>query len=133
MTGSVSATLVEPTDVISLLSLSVTNPQVESVATWCVSLSAIVRSRVPDIDARIAAGQLDITVVTTVFAVAIKRVLDYFSKNSELAGVTYPEYGATFKRDTKLGDFISVEEWELLGYRYQIEGGAYSVKFGATP
>ena len=121
--------LAEVADVEAYLQRSFTDDEKASAERWLRGLSAIIRARVPGIDARISDGGLDSETVKMILAFAVKRILDFLSKSSEQTGVTYPEFGATFRQQSDLGSFITADDWLALGL-IDISGGAYSVPLG---
>ena len=125
-----ASALTTVTDVAAILRKTFTTDQTASVTKWIHALSAIIRNRVPTIDGRIESGQLSQDTVTMVIAFAVKRIDDFLSKSAEQTGVTYPEFGATFRQTpSDFSSFITASDWSLLGW-FPTNAGAYSVPLG---
>lgn len=118
-------------DVAVYLQRTYTEAERVSVGRWISALSGVIRARVPTIDSRIAGGSIDSETVAMVIAFAIKRIGDYMAKNAEQTGVTYPEFGATFRQSsTGMAEWLTPDDWILLGWVPLTGDGAYSVPLG---
>ena len=123
-----------PQDVANELGIpSIPAAQVLQVTGWLSRVEAMIKVRIPDLDARVTAGTIDVALVVGIEAGAVGRKAD---NRKGLRSVTrsVDDGSMTEVRDSAFSDGvlrITDDEWDLLIPAQQSD--AASVRYAYTP
>ena len=107
--------LIEPQDVADRLGTEYEGAELVQVERLCTDVSALVRSRRPEVDAWLASGELDFDVLVAVCVQVVARALTSISTGGVgIRSEEHPEYSYELTSSTASGLNISNRELQLI-------------------